>query len=1389
MEATMFQKRFFLPVVAIFAFVCLSGCGGSSKPVSVAVTATATTVDGTGTTTLTATVTNDKNSGGVTWTVSGGGALSGTTTSSATYTAPAATSSAQTVTVTATSVADTAKTGSVTITVPAQLASATTTAQLTGAVGLAYSQQLSVTGGISPYTWTTTLESGALPTGWSISTTGILSGPAAASGLAGSYAFTVGVRDSGTLSASLPLTLVINPATAITFTGTVSATATYGVAYTGSAAATGGAGTLTYTATGLPAWLTLSSTTGAISGTPTAVGASSFTVTAADAYGDSAAQAYTVTVSAATPVLSFAAISAKTYGDAAFTVSASSASSGAITYSVTSGPATISGNTVTLTGAGVVVLSASQAATTNYTAATATASFTVNPEPVTLSFASISTKVYGDAAFTVSASSASSGAITYSVTSGPATIDSSSGLVTLTGAGTVVLGASQEASGNYAAGTASASFTVNAALSITTASELPTGANGVAYSQTLQAAGGIGSYTWTLISDPSVLTPLGLSFNASNATLSGSTPVIGGPVSFTVQVADSASHQAQATLSITISSLSITTSALSPSWGLAGSSYSAVLEASGGSGSYSWSVTSGASDLSSLGLSLSSSGVLSGTSLVAGSASFTAKATDASSSALTATRNYSITVYPALALTPNPSPLSSFTSGQSYNETITVSGGSGSYASFQVNDSSGLQTVPSSGSLTLSSGFTLSMQNDNELIINGTPSITTALHLSVTVTDSLGNVITNTYTISPASNLAITLNDVPQGMVGMPYTFNGVSVSGGSGNYTVTFAGAPDGLANGTSGNNDANFLVGTPTASGTSTVTVTVTDSTTTQTANTSFSLPVVARTVAAHNSYLSGQYACSLQQYWNGGVTGGNGSTLYRGGTVFAFAADGSGNITGGEMDHSSPYSGYKSASTNGALGGTYAVGADNRGYLLATVGSSGSSDNSVIFALASGNLNSSSQFSEFAIVLMDDAGTNPSGQHGSGHCYKQNTTTSLSGLRPTGGYVVVFTGEDNSGKPESMVGSMQYTASTASTTGTVTGVIDMVDYLTTSFDQSIAGTTPAGSGTDAYGRTTVTAAPSGETLDATDTSVMYLTNNAKGQALIMGTQDHSTDGEFTIGEARKQVTANIAASYPLTGTGVMYTEGTNTENASGSTPTYEAQAVRFTGSSSAKTIILNSMIENSNGTLKKDSNDSIGQAMTYAVDTTTGRVTLTGQTGIYFYLYDTNSAAVIFGQVTSHSDGTSGTAVQNMTGWIEPQTAPTSGTWAVSNFASSYFMYRIENGNHEHDSQTSVLTLGSSGTMSGYASDDGGQNWASWDESMMGSSGTTATASVVLDTADGTYGLFDVNFTSGTTTTTESYCFAASVDAATASGAKGRLLCLDVNSNNPVINVIQE
>ncbi|WP_436491695.1 MBG domain-containing protein, partial [Chitinophaga sp. ARDCPP14] len=92
-----------------------------------------------------------------------------------------------------------------------------------------------------------------------------------------------------------------------------------------------------------------------------------------------------LTITKASQTISFPAISNKTYGDAALALSANSDAGLTVTYVVTAGPATVSGNTVTITGVGNVTISATQAGDANYTAAAAVSqSFQVAPATLTV---------------------------------------------------------------------------------------------------------------------------------------------------------------------------------------------------------------------------------------------------------------------------------------------------------------------------------------------------------------------------------------------------------------------------------------------------------------------------------------------------------------------------------------------------------------------------------------------------------------------------------------------------------------------------------------------------------------------------------------------------------------------------------------------------------------------------------------------------------------------------------------------------------------------------------------------------------------------------------------------------------------------------------------------
>jgi len=76
-----------------------------------------------------------------------------------------------------------------------------------------------------------------------------------------------------------------------------------------------------------------------------------------------------LTIIKAEQSITFGALDDKTYGDAPFNVSAESSSGLPVSFAITSGPASISDNTVTITGAGTVTITASQAGNDYYHAA------------------------------------------------------------------------------------------------------------------------------------------------------------------------------------------------------------------------------------------------------------------------------------------------------------------------------------------------------------------------------------------------------------------------------------------------------------------------------------------------------------------------------------------------------------------------------------------------------------------------------------------------------------------------------------------------------------------------------------------------------------------------------------------------------------------------------------------------------------------------------------------------------------------------------------------------------------------------------------------------------------------------------------------------------------
>ena len=190
------------------------------------------------------------------------------------------------------------------------------------------------------------------------------------------------------------------------------------------------------------------------------------------------------------------------------------------------------------------------------------------------------------------------------------------------------------AAGTGPASASSAAVTVNTGPSLTFTAP-PAGEVSVAYSDQLTATAGTGALTWSVSSGS---LPPGLTLNSSTGLLSG-TPTTAGGYAFTVKVTDTTGGSATQAATVTIVAAPSLANPAPPS-GQAAVAYSDTLSVTGGTGPYTWAVSSGS--LPS-GLTLTpSTGVLSGTPTAAGLYTFTVKVTDANG--LTATQGLSINI-------------------------------------------------------------------------------------------------------------------------------------------------------------------------------------------------------------------------------------------------------------------------------------------------------------------------------------------------------------------------------------------------------------------------------------------------------------------------------------------------------------------------------------------------------------------------------------------------------------------------------------------------------------------------------------------------------------------------------------------------------------------------
>ena len=830
-----------------------------------------------------------------------------------------------------------------------------------GQVGVAYSANITATGGTTPYTCSIT---GTLPGGLSLSGCTVSGTPTTS----GSSTVLVKVTDSGSpaQNASQNETIVIAPAN-LTLTNTLP-NGTVGVPYSAAIGATGGTTPYTCSIIGtLPAGLSLTGCT--VSGTPTTAGSTPITLKVTDSSSpvQNASQLETITIAPAALTITNT-LPNGTVG-AAYSASITAADgtppyscsiTGTLPAGLSLSGCTVSG-TPTAAGSSPIVVKVTDSGSPQQNA---NQNETIVITPATLVITGILPNGTVGAAYSATIG-AWGGTTPYScsitgtlpaglrlngctVSGTPTTAGSSPIVVKVTDSGSPTQNASQNET-----------IVINPA-PLTITGTLPNGTVGSSYSATITASGGTQPYSCSITGT----LPSGLILNG--CTISG-TPTTAGSTTITVTVTDSGSPQQTASQSETIvinpAPLSLTTSTL-PS-GTVGVPYSATIGVNGGTSPYSCAVTSGTLPA---GLSISGCSV-SGIPTTASTSTVTVKVTDSESPTQSTTGPETIVINPAALTMTNSLP--NGTVGVVYSATIDASGG----------------TTPYSCSITsgtLPAGLSLS-----GCTVSGTPTTPGSSTVTVTVTDSSNPTKTvsgaEKITINPSGTLSLTAT-LPNATVGVPYSYT-LKATGGTlpYSYSLTAGSLPAGITLQSDG-----LISGTPTAPGASSFTATVTDS-----VNATASDPLILLVeypTTPFDGELAGPYAFLFQGYDD--VVAGE--LAFQTATVGSFTADGIGGINLGELDanhQSSNPSGTTVASQN--FIGTYQVNSDSRGFItITTLNPDGTTDQTSTYAISlKAPVSPATVSTQGSLIEFDN--NQLVGTKGSGQLLAQTTSAFSTGL----------------------------------------------------------------------------------------------------------------------------------------------------------------------------------------------------------------------------------------------------------------------------------------------------------------------------------------------------------------------------------------------------------
>jgi hypothetical protein len=652
--------------------------------------------------------------------------------------------------------------------------------------------------------------------------------------------------------------------TPVAIGGSLPATGTVGAGYLGTLMATGGSGSYMWTVGGLPAGVMASGTTTAtltVSGTPTTAGTSAFTATVTDSKGHTATFSVSIVISAATQTI---------------TITGSLPATGTVGTAYT-GSLTASGGTAPY----MWVVTGLPAGVTP--SGTSTATLTASGTPTTA----------GTSAVSATVTDANTNTATFTVS------------VVISAAG--------------------------AKLSVKLPAGYPlTATVGTAYSAPAPTvSGGTPPYTFAIAQNG---VP-GLSISSTTGAVTG-TPTKAGTFKPTLQVTDSATPANSALTNFTIvvnATGTITITGSLPATGTVGTPYTGSLTASGGTAPYTWVVTGLPAGVTPSGTSTATV-TASGTPTATGTSAVSATVTDASAN--TATFTVSVVISAAGAKLsvklPGGYPLSA-TVGTAYSAPAPIVSGGTPPFTFVIaqNAVPGLTIDSTTGAVTGTPTKAGTFKPTIRVTDSATPANSALTNFAIVVGASGGSTIT----IGPSA-----LGTLTSGGAVTPITLTATSTTAPY-TWTVTAGSLPAGLVlnNGTTTNattitssTNTITITGTPTTPGAYSFTLSITDSATpTGSGSQAFSGTVSASATTAcaptpalrgNESALTLPYAFLLR-----GADSSDAPVAWAG----SFTPNGSGGITAADIDFIGTTAGPESLQVQLA-GSSYSYGSDGRGCL---------------------------------------------------------------------------------------------------------------------------------------------------------------------------------------------------------------------------------------------------------------------------------------------------------------------------------------------------------------------------------------------------------------------------------------------------------------------------